>query len=140
MKITFSDVVLADGVNTHVSGLRFDGRRQVQEAQLLRASAAKLFNRGNKSLSISFSVSASWATLREAELAALALWDELPEEGSAVITCGNDGDTDTLTFGDAVLESLGAVQVGVRIVYNFIIRAAKVTTTTALEIPPLNPI
>lgn len=126
MTLTYGSIVIADGITTHLHNLRFNGRRQVQEAPLLRAAAAKLFNRGNASLSISFDISAQWDTLEEAELAFFLLWANLPAIDTAVFTCGGDS---TVTFANAILEGLGATQTGVRIGYQFALRASAVTSS-----------
>jgi len=107
-----------------------NGRQLVQEAQFLRAVTSNFFARGNRSLTLSFTVSRVFDSVENAELFFLGHYASLSDgPASLVLSCG---DTDVFIAG-AVLESVSEptyTGVSVQVTYHF--RAPRILTAYSL--------
>jgi hypothetical protein len=112
------------------SGFTLNGRQIVQEAQFLRAAYSTFFSRGNRSITLSFSVSRLFGSVENAELFMLGHYASLSDgPASLVLTCGSTN----VFVADAVLESVSEpVYVGCSVTVQYHFRAPRILTAYSL--------
>ena len=102
MKIKWNDTWLADD-SSPAYGLTYNGQQIIQEAQFIQAATAALYGRGNRTVTLAFSVTCTFDTVREAEEFALTQYGTLEDEGTLLCRCGANGEaTSDVTFAGAV--------------------------------------
>jgi hypothetical protein len=106
MKIKFNSLWLAGGLMEGTNGLALSGAQVVDSAALFRAVDQKFFARGNRSESISFTVSRSHGSIKAAQLFLVSHYKDLPNEGDLFFYCGFEGDEQIVTLEGAVLASV----------------------------------
>ena len=125
MIITFAGTPLNAGGRESPSGLRISVRRMVQVAPVLRSAAAKLFARGNRVWSISFSLAIEYANHGAAIAAIVEIEALLGEQGDLVLEAiGTGGAAQTITFENAVLESVEPGLLGRTTFYAYVFHAS----------------
>lgn len=131
MRITLNRTVLAtDASPARVRNFRLEAERSVQEGRLLRAAAAAFFDRANARTRVSFEVTRSHASVREAEAFLLNHEQALPPTGLAVFTAVNDaGAATTRYLADAVLESVEGSGAGTGTRHRYVLRGGPLQTT-----------
>lgn len=87
MKILLGNFSLAAGGAESPEDLRIEGRREVQTVALLRAADSLVLARGNRQLSVSFSVTREHRTYGAAEGFLLAHAATLPTGGTVTFVC-----------------------------------------------------
>jgi len=130
MKIKWDDLWLSDelAADGFQSGLVVNGRQVIQEAQFIRAATAGLFARGNRAVTLSFTVTRVFGSFSAAEEFALTHYGAL-SDGPATLTC-RCGSTDIL-FEEAVLESVSTpTYKGSCVLITYSFRAPGTTSTT----------
>ena len=111
-------------------GFTFNGRQIVQEVQFLRAAHSTFFARGNRSVSLSFSVTRIFDSVENAELFMLGHYESLSDgPASLVLTC-----EDTEVFiADAVLESVSEPNyIGASVTVQYSFRAPRILTSYSI--------
>src|SRR5436190_3255135 len=132
MKASWDGVTLSDEFVTDLfqSGFTLNGHQIVQEAQFLRAAWSTFFARGNRSITLSFTVNRLFGSVENAELFFLGHYASLSDgPATLVLSCAN---TDILV-ANAVLESVSEptyTGVSVSVTYHF--RAPKILTAYSL--------
>lgn len=131
MKFRFDSTWLAtDGYLA--SEVRIAGRQIVEEAQFLRAASAAFYARGNRSVSVTFTVARVFDSMLEAESFCLSHHDALPNQADLLVRIGLDSEsTQDATLGDAVLEEVSFRQIGVSILVSYAFRASEITGIVA---------
>src|SRR2546430_17192424 len=108
MKIKYDSLWLSDefSADGFQSGLSLNGRQIVQEAQFLRAAQAAFFARHNRSVTLSFTVLRTFASVSAAEQFFLGHYATLTD-GPATLTCrctNTAGTTTDLLIQNALLD------------------------------------
>lgn len=140
MKIKWDSLWLSDefAADGYQSGLSLNGRQIVQEAQFLRAAQSQFFARGNRSVSLSFSVTRVFSSVSAAEQFFLGHYATIVD-GPATLTCrckNTDGTTTDVLIQNAVLESLSEPRyIGVSVNISYTFRAPAIT---AVYSPPVD--
>lgn len=111
---------LNEGGREGLSGLSVTHTRQVQVAPILRATKAKVFARGNRVYSITFSFAREYATLEEAFDTAIQLGENLAASGDLEFEqTGDNAAVQSTFFEDAVLQSITPVPLGKTYILSF---------------------
>jgi hypothetical protein len=136
MKIKWDTEWLADDTR-HAFGLTANGKRLVQETQLLRALNLTFFDRGNRRLQLGFSVWRAFGTTRLSEEFMLAHFHALPGKATLTIRCGLSSETPTdYVCQDCVLEAVEFPEVkgtAVATRYSILIPAVSGIATTVTD-------
>lgn len=130
MKISWDSVWLSDefAADGQQSGLSFNGRQLVQEADFLRAASAAFFARRNRSVALSFTVARRFSSIEAAEVFVLGHYGDL-SDGPATLLCRCDG-TDVL-IQNAVLENIAIPRyVGTSVLVTYHFRCPSITAVT----------
>jgi len=128
MKIKIGEFWLCEDGQLAPNSLRINGRRQVQIAQFLRASAARPLNRMNTVTTLSFSVVREHDSTRAAEEYMLQHEVAIPAAGSVTFICQDEHGAESLFYFDAgVLETTEASQVGVSTEHAYALLGGRVT-------------
>ena len=132
MKASWDGVQLSDEFTDDLfqSGLTLNGHQIVQESQFLRAAYSTFFARGNRSITLSFTVVRIFDSVKNAELFFLGHYASLSDgPATLVLSCGN---TD-IFVANAVLESVSEpVYTGVSVSVTYHFRAPKILTAYSL--------
>ncbi|MGZ0657101.1 hypothetical protein ACWPKS_15970 [Coraliomargarita sp. W4R72] len=102
MRIIYQSTVLADGGKGSPVGFAVAGSKQIASTPYLRASHGRVFDRGNKSITLSWQQTRQFATAADAQQFAAMHSDDLPT-GEAALYLTLSGDTE-LVLTDAVLD------------------------------------
>lgn len=120
MQAQYGAVVLAAGGLEGISNFRLDGRQLNQETALVRAAAAGLFARGNRTVQISFTVARAFSAAAAAEVFLHDHFSTLQPQADLVFTLA---DASTRTFAASVLESVSPVYQGLTVITSYAFRA-----------------
>ncbi len=102
MKIKWNDTWLADD-SSPAYGLTYNGQQIIQEAQFIQSATAALWGRGNRTVTLAFSVTRTFDTVREAEEFVVSNYGTLEDEGTLLCRCGANGEeTSDVVFAAAV--------------------------------------
>ena len=138
MKANWDGVTLSDELTTDFGqfGFTLNGHQIVQEAQFLRSAYSTFFARGNRSVTLSFSVTRLFTTVENAELFMLGHYASLSDgPASLILTCG---ETDVF-IANAVLESVSEPSyIGCSVTVQYHFRAPKILTTYSLVLTDLD--
>jgi hypothetical protein len=104
MRIFYGSTYLAPGGLEGTRGISFNGAFMVDEAQFFRAAAMAFFARGNRSTTIGFNVSRSFASESDALVFAAITVNLLPGTGDLIVS--DEEGTTVVELTDAVLESV----------------------------------
>lgn len=85
MKLTFGKTVIADHIDSGVSGLDWSGETQIQTNQFFRGTDPQFIDRGNRAVSVSFTVARIHKSPRIAEQFTLDHPGEVLGVGTLVI-------------------------------------------------------
>jgi len=105
MKILWNGEMIADDadLNRPISNKAVDGFQIVQDAQFARAAQAAVWARGNRMRSFSFRVPQGEESLRAAQVAFFTGYNDVPDEGTLQIICGEGEELSTVQMENAVL-------------------------------------
>jgi len=128
VKIKWGSTWLADD-DAPAFGVVVSGRQIVQEVQFIRAASAAFFSRANRSMTISFSASRSFGTIKSAELFRFSHYALLNNTDDVEFTCGTPAEEPSVVLMEnAVLESVNFPQTrGVVVTGEYVIKVANVT-------------
>ena len=127
MKLQWNATWLADD-DSPAFGLSLNGQQIVQEAQFIQAASAALYGRGNRTVSLAFSVTRSFGSVSEAEQFIHAHYSSLEDEGSLICRCGAQGEEPTdILYQNAVLIGPKARYRGVSVQIDYQFRAPQVS-------------
>jgi len=104
------------------SGLRVNGQQITQEVEFFRAPSRVFYPRGNRANVVSFSVTRTHGSLREAEAFILTHQGDLPNSGDVFFICGTPADNQVVTLPGAVLESDEGYIIGTSSTFSYEIR------------------
>ncbi len=114
MKILLGNFSLAAGGTESPEDLRIEGRREVQAVALLRAASAAVLPRGNRLVTVSFTVTREHASYGDAESFLFAHAATLPASGTVSFFCEDaDGGQTLYTAGAAAVRSDLGTQRGI---------------------------
>jgi hypothetical protein len=129
MKVRIGSTWLAPGGFEATLGLSVNGQQITQEVEFFRALARQFYPRKNRSTSVSFSVTRSFETQREADAFILTHYNELPDSGDVFFYCGDDSDQQIVTLPGAVLDAVGdGSMVGTSVRYTYTVRGGIIRT------------
>lgn len=127
MKVSIGNFVLADGVTSFVSGYNEDVQTTIQEDKPIRADATKYRDRGNKSTSISFSVTRLHGSLRAAFAFLLSHGAEAPGQGLIAFEATDGGGRTVRYLVNGVLAQVGSSFTGATTFHRYQIRGGVVS-------------
>lgn len=115
------------------AGLAVNGQQILDDADFFRAAAPTFFVRGTEGVTLQFSVTRLFSSVRAAEAFILLHFNSTPLEGLLTCTCGDAGDTQTVYLRDAKVQTVQlpgyrGTSVGVQ----YTIRGAEFTS----DVPP----
>jgi hypothetical protein len=137
MKIFFGGIQLTDWSDYPAFDVSVNGQSVVEAIDIVRAAAKRFFSRGNKAITLEFSVRREFATHHEAQKYLLTHFTTLPDFGLCQVTCGVPGEE--ADFEDVFLENavLSATPQGtfsgVEVIVRYSIQAGTVTTDAPPE-------
>lgn len=105
MKVRIGSTWLAPGGFAATQGIRVNGQQITQEVEFFRAVARQFYARKNRASVVSFSVTRTHSSLREAEAFILTHYASLPDSGDVYFYCGTDSDQQIVTLPGAVLDA-----------------------------------
>lgn len=123
MKIQYGEFTLGDAGAPGVSNVRMNGRRLVQQEDLLRAEEAFNAPRGNHRTTFSFTASRLHASVDEAQAFVTFHEADLPNQNDMVITTA--GGLLVLTLKGACLVESAGHHMGMTSVYDYTFVAGK---------------
>lgn len=127
MKIEIGAYTLIAGGEQSPEDLQVGADALVQIAQGLRAATARVFHRGNQTITLQFQVTRTYASAAAVEAALFSHPGEVPTEGDITITCEPCDETATVvTLADATLHAFAATQIGLSIRWRYTITAGAV--------------
>lgn len=91
MQISIAGFDLAKGGREGPQGLRINGQRVVQSVEFLRGDATQQIARGNRTTSISFTVTRGHNTIQDAERFCLEHELDVPDSGLITLVAGTGG-------------------------------------------------
>ena len=107
--------------------LRINGRPLVQEAQFLRAQKIKMFARGNRKTTVSFTVKRLHDSIQAAQVFMIQHYNLLPSEGTLRLKMISDsGGAQNLTMEDSVLGAVLYWHVGKTTFFRYSIEGGKI--------------
>jgi hypothetical protein len=108
MKIFFAGTQLTDWADYPAQGVAVNGQCVTEDVAFVRAVQQRSFPRGNSSITLQFSVSKVFASLRDAQSYLLTIFSTLPKSGQCQIICGAPDEAlyTTVTFASAVLSAM----------------------------------
>jgi hypothetical protein len=116
MKALYNNVwIAAGGLLGEPEGFTLEQVPITEAAQFFRAPAMTFFGRGNVRTTVRFRVTASFSTVREAQVYALTLRNTLPNQATLSLVCGDGGDTQQVNLQDAVLSPIEPRLTGVAV-------------------------
>jgi hypothetical protein len=128
MKIKISEFWLCEDGQLAPNSLRINGRRSSQIAQILRAAAAKVWNRQNTVTTISFSVVREHDTTRAAEEYMLQHEVNIPSGGIVTFFCTDEHGAESVFYFDAgALDTTEAAQIGVSTEHSYTLLGGRIT-------------
>lgn len=134
MKIVFAGVTLADPDGYPPSGVTVNGQLVYESVQLVAAAQQKLYSRGNELVTLQFSSSREFASLREAGRFLLGQFTALPKTGTCVVTVGQGEDVEDVTLSNALLTAVPQItQTGVRITTQYTVLAPGVVLGSPID-------
>lgn len=136
MKIFFGGIQLTDWSDYPAFDVSVNGQSVVEAADIVRAAAKRFFSRGNKSVTLEFSVRREFATHHEAQKYLLTHFTTLPDFGLCQVTCGVPGEADPedVFLANAVLSATPqGTFAGVEAIVRYTIQAGTVTTAVPPE-------
>jgi hypothetical protein len=137
MKIVFGGIQLTDWSDYPASDVSVNGLSVVEAVDIIRAAGKRFFSRGNKAITLEFSVRREFDSHHEAQKYLLTHFSTLPDFGLCQVTCGVPGEE--ADFEDVFLENavLSASPqgsfVGVEVIVRYTIQAGTVTTAVPPE-------
>lgn len=117
--------------------MQLNGEQIVDEAGFFRAVADTFFARGRRRTNLAFTVERTFDTVRQAQAFALTHYNDLPDDGDVVVTCGEGEDVQGVGLSSAVLAACAVERilgVSVRVRYE-IVGGAWTTDVTPGEEP-----
>lgn len=132
MLIRYGAIVLADGDRGDaVSGLTLGGQRVVQVEALPGATTVTLFPRGNRAVTVSFSITRQHADVPTASAFIIELPDQLKDTALLrLLATGAQGARVERFLPGACLESYEGRQTGCTTFHRFTFQAATITKTS----------
>lgn len=122
--------ITGDSMRERPRDLRINGARVVQDAQFLRASAGRSFDRSNLKTSVSFAISREHSSIQAAEAFILAHYCELPGSGTLELHAeATTGGVKQYYMTNAVLSVTGGSVNGVSTDHSYEITGGILTTT-----------
>jgi hypothetical protein len=106
MKVRIGSTWLAPGGFAATQGIRINGQQITQEVEFFRAITRQFYPRKNRAVAVSFSVTRTHGSLREAEAFILTHYNSLPDSGDVYFYCGTDSDLQIVTLPGAVLDAV----------------------------------
>lgn len=123
MKIRIGSTWLAPGGFEATQQLRVNGQQIIQEVEFFRAVAKQFYARGNRENSVSWSVTRSFGSQREADAFLFTHFNNLPNSGDVFIYCGSETDQQIITLPSAVLQAVAdASEIGTSVQVSYSIR------------------
>ncbi len=131
MKIRINETFwLAEENELSPDSLRVNGKRAVQVAPLLRAEAAKVFNRMNTTTTVSFAVTREHADARAAEEYMIAHEAAIPDSGIVEFICHDESGGESHFYLDTgALEATDANNIGCSTTHSYTLVGGRITTT-----------
>jgi len=96
----------AGGLLGEPVGMVCNGQQVTDAAGFFRAAAETFFARGQRRTELTFAVQRTFGSLRRAQAFALVHFNDLPNRGDLVVTCGEGADVQAVVLEDAVLDSV----------------------------------
>src|SRR4051794_24270820 len=94
MKIFFGGIQLTDWSDYPAQDVSVNGQSVVEAIDIVRAAAKRFLSRGNKAVSLEFSVTRKFDSNHEAQKYLLTHFSTLPDFGLCKVTCGVPGEED----------------------------------------------
>ncbi len=115
-KIIHAGYTVADVAARNPAGdFTVNGTRATDVSQIVRASAVRVRNRGNRATTLQLTLAREYPTIREAQVAALGMMETLPAGPAPLeVVCGETGDTESVFYASAVLSQASPKLFGVR--------------------------
>lgn len=135
MKIFFGGIQLTDWSDYPAFDVSVNGQSVIEAVDIIRAAAKRFFSRGNKAVTLEFSVRREFATHHECQKYLLTHFTTLPNFGLCQVTCGVTGEagSEDVYFYNAVLAATPqGTFAGVEAIVRYSIQAGTVTTA----VPP----
>lgn len=135
MKIFFGGIQLTDWSDYPAFDVSVNGQSVIEAADIIRAAAKRFFSRGNKSITLEFSVRREFATHHECQKYLLTHFTTLPNFGLCQATCGVTGEAgseDVFLYNAVLVATPQGTFAGVEAIVRYSIQAGTVSTA----IPP----
>ncbi len=130
MKIRINQFWLAEEGQLAPDSLRVNGRRATQIAALLRAEAAKVWNRQNTVTTISFSIVREHSSARAAEEYMIRHEADVPSSGVCEFVCHDEsGGQSSFYLDTGALETTEAFNIGCSTTHSYTLAGGRITTT-----------
>lgn len=136
MKIFFGGIQLTDWQDYPAFDVSVNGISVIEAIDIVRAATKRFLSRGNKAVTLEFSVRREFVTHHEAQKYLLTHFSTLPDFGLCQATCGVTGEAgpEDVFLENAVLSaSPQGTFAGVEVIVRYTIQAGKVTTAVPPE-------
>jgi hypothetical protein len=136
MKIFFGGIQLTDWSDYPAFDVSVNGQSVVEAVDIVRAAAKRFFSRGNKAVTLEFSVRREFATHHEAQKYVLTHFTTLPDFGLCQVTCGVPGEAgpeDVFLYNAVLSATPQGTFAGVEVIVRYSIQAGTVTTAVPPE-------
>lgn len=134
MKFIWAGIPLTDWDGFPAQNVSVNGQEVTEAVDIVRAAAAKFFDRGNLKNTFQFTVRREFATLTECQVYLCTHFSLLPKSGALQIICGGNGETtqDCFMEGAVLSASPQGSFNGVESIVTYTIQGGAVTT----DVPP----
>jgi|GEM_PF-6249462 len=135
MKILFGGIQLTDWSDYPAFDVSVNGQSVIEVVDIVRAAAKRFFSRGNKAVTLEFSVRREFATHHECQKYLLTHFTTLPDSGLCQVTCGVPGEAgqeDVYLYNAVLAATPQGTFNGVEAIVRYSIQAGQVSTA----VPP----
>jgi hypothetical protein len=137
MKIVFGGIQLTDWSDYPAQDVSVNGQSVIEAIDIVRAATKRFFSRGNKAVTLEFSVRREFDTNHEAQKYLLTHFSALPDFGLCQVTCGVPGEEadeeDVFLYNAVLSASPQGTFSGVEVIVRYTIQAGQVTTDVLSE-------
>jgi len=131
MKIEIGEYTLVAGGAESPEDQEVNAQALIQVSQAVRASAARVWHRGNLTFTHTFQITRQYASAGAAEAALFTHPAEVPTEGDITITVEPCDETAaTITLENAAIHAFAARQIGRSIQWRYTITSGSVASTS----------